>query len=167
MSVNLSRRQLNKADLIDRVRQVFAETRIAPQQLVLEITESTVMSDLENGLEVLANLRNLGVKLSMDDFGTGYSSLSSLHRLPIDALKVDRSFVSRMVAETDAALLVRTIAALARNLDLTIVAEGVETREQLAYLAARGCDVVQGYLFGRPMPAELIPDVLEAQALLG
>ncbi len=153
MSVNLSRRQLNKADLIDRVKQVIADSGIAPQQLVLEITESTVMSDLENGLEVLANLRKIGVRLSMDDFGTGYSSLSCLHRFPLNSLKIDRSFIMNLATRRDYAAVIHAIVALSHNLGMRVTAEGVETADHVVQLQALECDVAQGYYFAKPLSA--------------
>ncbi len=160
VSVNLSVKQFAQADLVEQVSAALADADLDPRRLKLEVTESFIVDNLEAAAATLGRLKALGIQVYMDDFGTGYSSLASLHRLPIDALKVDRSFVSRMVAEGDAALLVRTIAALARNLDLTIVAEGVETREQLDELRALGCELAQGYLFSPPLDAAAMAELL-------
>ncbi len=155
MNVNLSRRQLVQADLIPMVGKVLTQTMLRPSQLVLEITESTVMSDLENGLAVLEKLRRLGVRLSMDDFGTGYSSLSCLHRFPLNGLKIDRSFIRNLADRHDYAAVVHAIVSLSHNLGMKVTAEGVETSEHVVQLQALECDVAQGFYFARPMsPAD-------------
>ncbi|HEY0098479.1 MAG TPA: EAL domain-containing protein, partial [Pyrinomonadaceae bacterium] len=127
------------------------ETKLDPRSLKLEITESVVMENIDTATEMLKQLRALGVQLSIDDFGTGYSSLSYLHRFPIDTLKVDRSFVMRMVDNNENIEIVRTILMLAQNLGMDVVAEGVETKEQLALLRKLGCENGQGYFFSRPV----------------
>jgi diguanylate cyclase (GGDEF)-like protein/PAS domain S-box-containing protein len=153
MSVNLSSRQFSQADLIEQVSQALRETNLRAANLKLEITESMVMENFDTAIDMLAQLRNLGVGLSIDDFGTGYSSLSYLHRFPIDTLKIDRSFVTQMTDNTENAEIVRTIVTLARSLDMNVIAEGVETREQLRQLRGLGCDYGQGYLFSKPVGA--------------
>lgn len=154
MSVNLSSRQLAQEDLVERVARTLDETGCIPRQLKLEITESAMIDDAEATLERLEGLRELGVELSVDDFGTGYSSLSYIHRFPISTLKLDRSFVSRIgLGETDGEI-VRTIIALARNLRMETVAEGVETAEQLAHLKGLRCEYGQGYELYKPMSGE-------------
>ena len=154
VSVNLSSKQFTQPDLIQRVTQIIKETKINPEGLKLEITESAVMDDVETATEMLKKLRALGVKLSIDDFGTGYSSLSYLHRFPIDTLKVDRSFIVNMSEDSENVEIVRTIVSLAQNLGMNVIAEGVETNEQLTALRKLGCESGQGYLFSKPVDAK-------------
>jgi diguanylate cyclase (GGDEF)-like protein/PAS domain S-box-containing protein len=154
VSVNLSSRQFTEPRLIEQVKQILDETGLAPRSLKLEITESVVMQNIDTATEMLRQLRSLGVQLSIDDFGTGYSSLSYLHRFPIDTLKVDRSFVMRMADNNENSEIVRTIMMLAQNLGMDVVAEGVETREQLSLLRELGCQYGQGYLFSKPVGAD-------------
>jgi diguanylate cyclase (GGDEF)-like protein/PAS domain S-box-containing protein len=145
--VNLSARQLGDSRLVERVRQALADSGLDPHKLVLEITETALMESADTAVLKVAALKELGIRLHLDDFGTGYSSLSYLHRFPIDALKVDRSFVSRMVENEDACTIVRSILGLAHSLRLTVIAEGVETEEQARLLRNLGCDQAQGHLF--------------------
>ena len=151
MSVNLSPRQLRQSDIKDMIAGVITRTGIPPELLKLEITESAVMHDIENSLAIMHELRELGVKFTIDDFGTGYSSLNYLARLPVDSLKVDRSFVAEMTRDRRSARIVESIINLAHALDLYVVAEGIETQDQLAFLRAYGCDAAQGFLFYQPM----------------
>ena len=151
ISVNLSGRQFTQPNLIEQVRAILADTKLDPRSLKLEITESVVMENIDTATEMLKQLRALGVQLSIDDFGTGYSSLSYLHRFPIDTLKIDRSFVTQMVDNNENIEIVRTIVMLAQNLGMDVVAEGVETKEQLALLRKLGCENGQGYFFSRPV----------------
>jgi len=153
MSVNLSGKQFAHASLIDQIVHILDATGVDPRRLKLEITESVVMENIEVATRMLEQLRTLGVELSIDDFGTGYSSLSYLHRLPIDTLKIDRSFVSRISENNENREIVRTILMLAQNLGMGVVAEGVETREQLESLQELKCDRGQGFLFSRPVDA--------------
>ena len=153
MSVNLSAHQLRSHDLVDQVRAAMHRYGIAAGELELEITESAAMQDPERAIGLLAKLRDLGVLLAIDDFGTGYSSLAYLKLLPIDTLKLDRAFVRDIeVDENDAAISAATLA-LAHNLGLKVVAEGVETQAQCDFLAEHRCDYLQGFLFGKPEPA--------------
>jgi diguanylate cyclase (GGDEF)-like protein/PAS domain S-box-containing protein len=154
VSVNLSGRQFSQPDLVGQIKRVLQKTQINPECLKLEITESVVMQDAELGVAMLRQLRDLGIQLSIDDFGTGYSSLSYLHRFPANTLKIDRSFVSRMGANGENTEIVRAILGLARSLDLDVVAEGIETREQLELLRRFGCDFGQGYFFSKPLDKE-------------
>lgn len=160
VSVNLSSKQFVQSDLIQRVTQIISETQINPEGLKLEITESAVMDDVETATQMLKNLRALGIKLSIDDFGTGYSSLSYLHRFPIDTLKVDRSFVVSMSEDSENVEIVRTIVSLAQNLGMNVIAEGVETKEQLAALRKLGCENGQGYLFSKPVDAKAAENLI-------
>jgi diguanylate cyclase (GGDEF)-like protein/PAS domain S-box-containing protein len=153
VSVNLSSRQFSQADLIEQVSSVLRETGLPASSLKLEITESMVMENFDTAIQMLAQLKNLGVGLSIDDFGTGYSSLSYLHRFPIDTLKIDRSFVTQMTDNSENGEIVRTIVTLARSLAMNVIAEGVETRAQLTQLRDLGCDFGQGYLFSKAVGA--------------
>ncbi len=153
-SVNISVRQFVREDLSGDVAEVLEETGIDPQLLDLELTEGLLVEDVETSLRLLGQLRAMGVEVSVDDFGTGYSSLSYLTQFPINALKIDQSFVRDIAPATEGAAVVRAIIGLARSLDLKVIAEGVETESELAYLRRLGCDGIQGYLLGAPMPAD-------------
>jgi diguanylate cyclase (GGDEF)-like protein/PAS domain S-box-containing protein len=153
VSVNLSARQFKQPDLADMVAAVLRETGLEPQYLDLELTESLVMSGAEQFISKLQALNAMGVQLSIDDFGTGYSSLSYLKRFPINTLKIDQSFVRDIVTDVDDAAITRSVISLGHSLNLKVIAEGVETDAQLAYLRRHGCDKMQGYLFSRPVPA--------------
>jgi diguanylate cyclase (GGDEF)-like protein len=152
MSVNLSARQFVQADLVDQVGAILEETGLDPRGLEIEITESVLMDQSEAGIRTLRRLRELGVRLVLDDFGTGYSSLSYLKHLPLDTIKIDRSFVAGLSGVTDRSI-VEAVIALARGLRIGVVAEGIETEVQHRILRDLGCDVGQGYLFSRPLPA--------------
>jgi diguanylate cyclase (GGDEF)-like protein/PAS domain S-box-containing protein len=154
MCVNLSVKQFSQQDLIEKVALILRETKLGPSSLKLEITESAVMENVDTATKMLEELRQLGVQLAMDDFGTGYSSLSNLHRFPINTLKIDRSFITRMVENNENAEIVRTISGLAQNLGMDVVAEGVETIEQLEILRSLGCRYGQGYFFSKPLDAQ-------------
>ncbi|MDH3452808.1 MAG: EAL domain-containing protein, partial [Gammaproteobacteria bacterium] len=150
LSVNLSVRELKRDNVVERIVNALAASGIDPGDLLIELTETTVMEDPESAIVQLQQLHEIGVKIAIDDFGTGYSSLQYLNRLPLDCLKIDRSFVEKIGAHNDAAIIVRTTINLAHNLGLQVVAEGVETPEQAAYLVAHGCETLQGYLIGEP-----------------
>ena len=154
VAVNLSVRQLQEADLLRRVKAVLAETGLPVEGLALEITESAVMADAEAADKVLRELHAMGIRISLDDFGTGYSSLSYLRRLPIDLVKIDKSFVDDIPYDPEASAVVVSIISMAHALNLRVIAEGVETEEQVDFLAAKKCDLIQGYYFSRPLPAE-------------
>jgi diguanylate cyclase (GGDEF)-like protein len=160
ISVNVSPRQFAQPDLVEQVRAAIAETGIDPRCLRLEITESVTIGDAERVAAVLTELKGLGVRMSMDDFGTGYSSLSYLHSLPLDVLKIDRSFIAAMEQSAESLQIVRTIMSLARNLGMDVIAEGTEVVEQVARLQSMGCEYGQGYYFSRPV------DLPAAMALL-
>ncbi|AKZ62229.1 diguanylate cyclase [Herbaspirillum hiltneri N3] len=153
VAVNLSPRQLDQ-NLPEFVRQVLAESCLAAAWLELEITENVVMKDAEKTVATLNALKRLGLQVSVDDFGTGYSSLSYLRRFPVDALKIDKSFVRDIARDTDSAAIVKAVISLGHILNLRVIAEGVEDQEQYNFLLENGCDEVQGYLLGKPMPAE-------------
>lgn len=162
MSVNLSGKQFAHAGLMEQIMQTLSLTGLDPRRLKLEITESVVMENLDTATWMLERLRALGVETCIDDFGTGYSSLSYLHRLPIDGLKIDRSFVSRMSKNSENREIVRTIIMLAQNLGKQVIAEGVETREQLDLLRDLHCTTGQGYFFSRPLDAEKASDFINS-----
>jgi diguanylate cyclase (GGDEF)-like protein/PAS domain S-box-containing protein len=153
ISVNLSCKQFRQTDLVEQINSALIETGLDPRCLKLEITESVVMDNMDTAIDMMNQLRALGVQLSMDDFGTGYSSLSSLHRFPISALKIDRSFVTRMDGNNENKEIVRTIVMLARNLGMEVIAEGVEGHNQLSELIALECQYGQGYYFSKPQKA--------------
>ncbi|HEY2091141.1 MAG TPA: EAL domain-containing protein [Thermoanaerobaculia bacterium] len=153
LAVNLSVTQLQSVDLVQRVRATLDETGLPPDQLELEITESTAMQSPEISLRVLSELKKLGIRISLDDFGTGHSSLAYLKRLPIDTLKIDQSFVRDIDADPNSAAIVTAIIAMAHSLRLKVIAEGVEQEEQAVFLRRYGCDLMQGYLFTKPVPA--------------
>jgi diguanylate cyclase len=154
VAVNMAMRNLLDLAFPDRVAELLDKWRLAPSSLELEITENTIMGDPFRSMQVLRRLNEMGVKLSIDDFGTGYSSLSYLKRLPVDAVKIDKSFVLGMSADDNDGAIVRSTIDLARNLGLRVVAEGVETSEIWTELRDLGCDFAQGYLVSRPLPAE-------------
>lgn len=158
--VNLSARQFSREGLADHVESLLQQSGTASHQLGLEMTESSLIPNMNTAMEVLEGLRALGVSISMDDFGTGYSSLSYLNSFPIDVLKIDRSFVGRMTDGDQPLQIVRTIIELARVLGMDVVAEGIETGEQYELLHQMGCRFGQGYLFAKPMPAEQVNTLL-------
>jgi EAL domain-containing protein (putative c-di-GMP-specific phosphodiesterase class I) len=154
VAVNISARQFREKNLFQRVGEILAETGLAPGQLELEVTESVIMYDAQQVIASLQAFRDMGVRLSVDDFGTGYSSLSYLKRFPVDRLKIDQSFVRDLGTNADDVAIAQAIITLGHTLSLRVIAEGVETPEQLAFLRQNQCDEIQGYLFGKPMPAD-------------
>jgi diguanylate cyclase (GGDEF)-like protein/PAS domain S-box-containing protein len=160
MSVNLSLRQFQQYDIVQSVRHVLAETGLDAAALELEITETAAMQNAESTVEVLQALRELGVSIAIDDFGTGYSSLNYLKRFPITAVKIDRAFVRDLATSEGDAAIITAVVGIARALNLRVIAEGVETEEQLSFLRRRNCDAAQGYLFSRPVSAAALPDCL-------
>ena len=154
VAVNLSMLQLDRGELTTRLRQILGMYHLRADSLELELTESVVMATAERSVSTLTELKNIGVTLTIDDFGTGYSSLSYLKRLPIDSLKIDRAFVGDITTDPDDKAITSTIIAMAHSLDLNVIAEGVETPEQLEYLRERGCDEIQGHWFCHPLDAE-------------
>ena len=161
ISVNVSAHNLTGPEVADRYEAVLREHGLSPEQVVLEITESSVMSDTARGLGMLARLRLKGFGLSVDDFGTGYSSLSQLSQIPFTELKIDRGFVSGSPAQPRKRAMIETSLDLARKLDLKVVAEGVETIEEWQLLASLGCNYAQGYLISAPVPGEQLPDAIQ------
>ncbi|EJN19211.1 PAS domain S-box/diguanylate cyclase (GGDEF) domain-containing protein [Pseudomonas sp. GM78] len=165
VSVNLSVHQLRQGKLVSLVRQVLEETGLAPHYLELELTESQLLDSVEHIIATFQQLRELGVKLAIDDFGTGYSSLSYLKRIPVDYVKIDQAFIRGLGEGTEDAAITRAIIAMAHGLKLKVVAEGVERPEQLEFLKAERCDEVQGYLISRPVEAEALAGLLQAQGV--
>ena len=163
VAVNLSARQTKDAGLMADIRAILAETGLPPRMLELEITEGVLMENVNANLDLLHGFQAAGIHLSIDDFGTGYSSMSYLKRFPIDQLKIDRSFVHDVPGNGEA--IATAIIAMAHSLGLAVVAEGVETAEQVAFLREAGCDVMQGFHFARPMPAHALTELLQARKL--
>jgi len=167
VGVNVSHRQFVSPAIVDDVERILEETGLGPQSLRLEVTETAAMQSAVKTIETMARLRAMGVLIHMDDFGTGYSSLSQLQRMPLDALKIDREFVKEMNHDETSRSIVDSIIALAHTMSLRVIAEGVETVEQAARLAGAGCDYLQGYHFGRPMPAAEVALLVERREGLG
>jgi EAL domain-containing protein (putative c-di-GMP-specific phosphodiesterase class I) len=152
--VNIASLHFRHGGLIEAVAHALRESGLDPSLLELEVTESMLMHSVDATLDTLSRLKDMGVRLAIDDFGTGYSSLSYLKRFPLDTLKIDRSFIKDLPRDAEDAAIAKAIIAMAHSLKLAVVAEGVEAAEQLAFLQQHGCDVVQGYLFSRPVSAE-------------
>lgn len=161
VAVNLSTRFFKRKDLIEMVARILEETKLDPNYLELEVTEGAIMENVEITIKTLRELKEMGVSLSIDDFGTGYSSLSYLKRFPIDTLKIDRSFVQDIVKDPDGTAITTAIIAMGHSLKLKVIAEGVETEEQLAFLYSNQCDEIQGYLFSKPVPAKAFTQLLQ------
>lgn len=155
MNVNVSRRQITQPDICDVVEQVVKSSEIDPRQLSLEVTENVIMASMDVIVPILERLKGLNVELAMDDFGTGHSSLSSLHEFPIDVLKIDRAFIRNMGLNVEFAAITQAVVTLAHNLNMRVIAEGVEKTEQLAQLQALECDYAQGFLIAKPASAEI------------
>jgi EAL domain-containing protein (putative c-di-GMP-specific phosphodiesterase class I) len=162
IAVNISARHFQQKNFLDRLVDILGETRLDPTCLELELTETSIMESTEAAVKLLTQIRKLGVKVSIDDFGTGYSSLSYLKSLPIDTVKLDRSFVKGATTDPDDAALVMAIITLAHNLKLKVIAEGVETEEQVVFLRLLRCDEAQGFLYSKPLP----PEAFESSVLL-
>ena len=160
IAVNVSARQFHQGDFVEKVRQVLQGSAINPNNLKLELTETVVLDDIDDTIDKMNALHKLGVSFSMDDFGTGYSSLSYLSRLPLDQLKIDQSFVFNIGTKASDAVIVQTIIGMAKNLDMEVLAEGVETEEQRHFLELNGCCQYQGYLFSKPVPIEAFEALL-------
>jgi EAL domain-containing protein (putative c-di-GMP-specific phosphodiesterase class I) len=167
LNVNFSTLQLQQTNLVERIRRTLRTTGLSGEHLKLEITESYLLDNMTSQIEILRQLKDLGIQLCIDDFGIGYSSLSRLHEFPIDILKIDRSFIHRVNINSGANLeTVKMIVTLAHSLGMDVVAEGVETAEQLTKLRELGCNFVQGYLFSRPVDSQLASQFLTGKRLL-
>lgn len=164
IAVNVSQIQLRQKDFVSMVRRALEQSKAAPDALELEITESLIMENAEENIRKLKAVRDLGVSIAIDDFGTGYSSLGYLARLPVNSLKIDRSFIIRMTHDPDSMTIVSTIVSLAHSLNLKVIAEGVETEEQSRYLKLLKCDEMQGYLFSKPVAKEQMSTMLEVRS---
>jgi EAL domain-containing protein (putative c-di-GMP-specific phosphodiesterase class I) len=154
VAINLSPVQFRHGDLPGLVHSVLLETGLAPSRLELEITEGVLIGDFSRAVSILRRLKTLGVRIAMDDFGTGYSSLSYLQAFPLDKIKIDQAFISNLERNPQSVAIIRAVIGLARGLKLPVLAEGVETNEQLAFLMRESCDEIQGFLVGRPLPIE-------------
>lgn len=154
MAVNISAHQFHQADFVDQVREALTTSGVRPQGLKLELTESALLADLRDAISKMQTLVEMGLSISLDDFGTGYSSLSYLKTLPVNQLKIDRSFIANVTSDPSDAAIVRAILAMAAELEIEVVAEGVEDERQLAFLQQHNCRIFQGFLFARPMPAD-------------
>ena len=166
MNVNLSGKQLQKPDVVERVRAILKKTGLPAEYLKLEITESVMMEDVELAVTKLKALKALGVKLALDDFGTGYSSMASLSSFPLDTVKIDRAFVNHLTTDADAASVIAAIIMLAKSLDIDVTGEGIETPEQVTSLQGLGCDIGQGFFFGRPQTAEALEERMTGKGSL-
>ena len=165
LAVNISARQLHQPDFVDQVLAVLDRTGASPHKLKLELTESMLVENVEEVIEKMTELRSHGLRFSLDDFGTGYSSLSYLKRLPLEQLKIDRSFVRDSLVDASSGAIAQTIIALGQAMGLPVIAEGVETEAQREFLERMGCHAYQGYLFSRPLPLvefeRLLPEAAE------
>jgi predicted signal transduction protein with EAL and GGDEF domain len=161
IGVNLSPRQFQQPELYDSIRHILSETGFKPKHLSLEITESVIMKDVDHAIQTLARLKKIGAHISVDDFGTGYSSLSYLKHLPIDMLKIDRSFVMEIPASPDDMAIVTAVISMAHNLNIKVLAEGVQSDDQKTFLQASRCDELQGYFFSHPLDAEALQQMNE------
>jgi EAL domain-containing protein (putative c-di-GMP-specific phosphodiesterase class I) len=165
VSINLSLKQLRQSSFITRCKSIFKRHEVSPTCFELEITETTLMVDAKRTLKLLDELYGMGLHLSIDDFGTGYSSLSALQQFPISTLKIDQSFVRDVPHDSDDATIVRTIVDMGRSMEMEVVAEGVETREQLDYLRTHGCHYAQGRLFGDAISSDEFLNLVISQEM--
>jgi len=161
LSLNLSVKQLQQEDFIEIVKNILNETGCKAEWIEFEITESHIMHNVKEAIETLNSIKALGISIAIDDFGTGYSSLSYLKKLPVDKLKIDRSFITDIPDNKEDAAITNAIIAIAESLNLRVIAEGVETRKQKEYLLECGCHFIQGYLYHKPMPAEKMKKILQ------
>lgn len=163
MSINLSACQFRQRNLVDSISSIIKDTGVNPRMIELEITEGVLIEDEETAVDVLNQLKSIGINISIDDFGTGYSSLSYLKRFPLNTLKIDKSFISDISTDPENAAIAEAIIALGHSLRLKVIAEGVETQEQLSFLSPRGCDEVQGFYFSEPLPGPVLIDWMSAR----
>jgi EAL domain-containing protein (putative c-di-GMP-specific phosphodiesterase class I) len=161
VAVNVSSRQIASPDFLNMVISRLQEQGLPGEALIIEITETMVIGNLENAIQVLKNLKEKGIDAAIDDFGTGYSSLSHLHRLPVEYLKIDKSFIANINVDQDRETIVRTILAMAKSLGIKTIAEGIDRPAQQAILGELGCDIGQGYLYSKPMPYEKFQTFIE------
>jgi EAL domain-containing protein (putative c-di-GMP-specific phosphodiesterase class I) len=166
MSINISAKQFSQPDMADRVAAITKDTGVDPRCLVLEITESMIMEDVESAVETMNELRDMGINIHIDDFGTGYSSLSYLDRFPANALKIDRSFINKLEADGRNGEVILSIVSLANSLNFEVIAEGVEREDQLNNIKDLHCQYGQGYLFARPMEAAELEAWMKAEKVL-
>jgi len=165
LALNLAMKQLQQKDFIEMLSDMIQETKCKPEWLALEVTEGQIMVNPENAILILEKISAMGIELAVDDFGTGYSSLSYLKRLPINKLKIDQSFIRGLPEDEDDGAITKAVIALAKNLHLNVIAEGVETAEQIKFLTENGCYHIQGYYYGKPMPADEMNDYLQSQGI--
>jgi len=161
LAMNLAVKQLESADFIEMFENLIIETGCKAEWLELEVTEGQIMNNPQESIETLNSIANLGIKLAVDDFGTGYSSLAYLKRLPIDKLKIDQAFIRELPNDNEDSAITKAIIALAQNLNLSIIAEGVETKEQRDFLIKNGCENMQGYYYSKPIPAKQFNSLLK------
>ena len=161
LALNLAMKQLNEKDFIPMLLNVMNSMNFQPKWLELEVTESQVMHDPDTAILKLKEISDIGIELAIDDFGTGYSSLAYLKKLPLDKLKIDQSFIKDIPQDEDDLAITKAIIALGKSLNLTLIAEGVETKEQRDFLLQNGCDTIQGYFYSMPMPSEKITELLK------
>jgi EAL domain-containing protein (putative c-di-GMP-specific phosphodiesterase class I) len=161
VSLNLSMKQLDQKDFLEFVKKSLLETKCLPSFIELEITESQIMKDAKKCIHILEKVKELGILISIDDFGTGYSSLSYLKKFPISKIKIDQSFVRDLPTDEDDVALVKAIISIAKNLNLSTIAEGVETNEQREFMLKHGCDKIQGYFYSKPIPSDEMEKLLE------
>jgi EAL domain-containing protein (putative c-di-GMP-specific phosphodiesterase class I) len=161
VAVNVSSLEFRSDSFLENLRSILKDTRLNPRYLELELTESVLMQNAQASTSALSGLKSIGVRLAVDDFGTGYSSLSYLKRFPIDSLKIDQSFVRDIATDTDDATIVSAVITMAKSLKQCVIAEGVETEEQMAFLQAHACDEAQGYYFSKPVAAHKFAKLLE------
>jgi EAL domain-containing protein (putative c-di-GMP-specific phosphodiesterase class I) len=166
MAVNLSPRQFADKQLLQDIDEALATSGMSPVLLQLEVTESMVMRNVSRAIKVLDAIQSRGIRLAIDDFGTGYSSMSLMKQFPIDTIKIDRSFVRDLPDDSEDQAIAQAIIRMGKALGMTVVAEGVETEEQLAFLRHHGCDQMQGYLFSKPLPAEKMVELLQSPPAL-
>jgi EAL domain-containing protein (putative c-di-GMP-specific phosphodiesterase class I) len=164
IAVNVSPLQLGSDGFVQLVQSILHETQLPPERLEIEITETALIRDPNRAMLTLQKLKTLGINIAMDDFGTGYSSLSNLQAFPFDKIKIDRSFIQAVHTKPQAAAIVRAVLGLGRGLGLPVIAEGVETSEELSFLGLEGCTEAQGYLFGRPVPIGDLAAIISGSA---
>jgi len=160
LAMNLAVKQLQKKDFIEMLENLMKETGCKAEWLALEVTEGQIMTHPDEAIKILTQISDLGIELAVDDFGTGYSSLAYLKRLPIDKLKIDQTFVRDLPDDEEDAGITRATIALAKSLNLKVIAEGVETKEQKDFIVENGCENIQGYFYSRPIPADEMKDIL-------